>query len=754
MAENQRAQTQSAQLTQQAAQNPQAPAQTVQPKAAQPVQAAAQAAAPQTPAAPQSTQTPAQPAQTPPPKKANTKKVLIGCGAGFVFLIIVALVLTFIFLGAPTAQRSPLAEALGVDPLTLIDSLTMFVRIFFLILAFILFIAAMVGIFKTALAKKDDPSRKQSVLIAGVSGALLIVILFLWGGSELYLYQKRQGIQALKLLQRPAVTTDPGITKELSAPIIIKFDASGAEAMLSKYNIINYEWDFGDNEKGNGKTTSHEYKDKGKKLGVFQTVLTVKYKDAKAKEFTQVYNPIDITITNLRPQGEIKAEPISGEAPLNVKFDASSFKDSDGKITAYAWDFEGTGENRMFTDSTSATPEHIFEKAGTYAVQLKITDDAKSETIIEKTITVAEAATPKPVIKVQAEDNGKFIIGKQYLFDGSGSTAPAGTIQKYEWDFGDGSSKAQGKMVSHTFDKPGEYSATLKITDDKNKTGEISQKITVSSPASSPIAVITTTPAKKSSDKNLIGRVPFEVKFDASSSTDADNNIIEYQWDLDGNGSSDAFGAKTNYTYIKEGIYVVSLTVVDADNNEVKTTLGVDVKPPGVQTKLEANPASGSTPLTVSFDASGSSYPNGKIASYEWDFGDNTPKRLDNAKLTYKYAKIGTFTASVTAIGTDNSRDTAKVLITVTEVPLKACFEVTKHEGPAPFAVTFTATCSTGNVAKFKWDLNGDGVFNDAVGAQLTHTFDAPGTYNVSLEVEDNNNVTDTFKDTITVTAP
>ncbi len=37
-----------------------------------------------------------------------------------------------------------------------------------------------------------------------------------------------------------------------------------------------------------------------------------------------------------------------------------------------------------------------------------------------------------------------------------------------------------------------------------------------------------------------------------------------------------------------------------------------------------ASPASGPAPLEVSFDGSGSSDPDGTIASYNWDFGDGT----------------------------------------------------------------------------------------------------------------------------------
>ncbi|MBI5152504.1 PKD domain-containing protein [Candidatus Peregrinibacteria bacterium] len=700
---------------------------------------------------------PAQPVSTSgaiPPKKPGSKKALLGCAAAFVFLIIIALVLTFIFLGAPDAQRSPLAEAVGVDPLVLVDTLTIFVRIFFLTLAFIMFIMTMVGIFKISLAKKDDPARNKNVFMAAISAVLLIVNLFLWGGSEVYLYYKKAGLQAIKIQQIPAITTIPENLRELSAPIAIQFDATGAEKELSKFDILNYEWNFGDSEKGNGKTVSHEYKDKGKQgSGLFTAKLTVKYKDKSGKEFSKEYPGKDITIVNLRPQGEIKVESSTGEAPFKVEFDASNFKDTDGKIVSFAWDFEGTGTERTFTDTATEKATHTFNKPGEYTVQLKVKDNRDADTIIEQKITVIEATTPRPVIKFTPETSGKLIAGKQYLFDAGESTAPAGTIQKYEWDFGDNTAKVPSKSINHTYSASGTYEITLSVTDDKKQTGTKSEKVEVAASPKAPVAIMKTTPAKKDTDKVLTGRIPFAVKFDAASSVDADNNIIEYQWDFNGDSAYDSYGPTVTHTYTEEGTYTATLLIIDADNNESKAVIVVEVKPAGIQANVQATPVSGAVPLSVSFDASGSTYPNGKITSYEWDFGDGTPKRLDIAKLTYKYSKIGSFTAKVTAIGADNSRDTTSVLVTVTEVPLKACFEVTKHGGLAPLTVVFTATCSTGTIKEYKWDFNSDGTVDER-GTQITHIFENAGTYNVNLEISDNSGVTDTAKDTITVTSP
>ena len=48
--------------------------------------------------------------------------------------------------------------------------------------------------------------------------------------------------------------------------------------------------------------------------------------------------------------------------------------------------------------------------------------------------------------------------------------------------------------------------------------------------------------------------------------------------------------------------------------------------------------------------------------------------------------------------------------------------------------VTFTST-SVGNIASEAWDLNGDGVFDDAAGSKATTSFPKAGTYRVGLRV-------------------
>ena len=77
-----------------------------------------------------------------------------------------------------------------------------------------------------------------------------------------------------------------------------------------------------------------------------------------------------------------------------------------------------------------------------------------------------------------------------------------------------------------------------------------------------------------------------------------------------------------------------------------------------------ATPTSGNVPLTVAFDAAGSSDPDGSIVGYAWDFGNSTSGTGATTSATYTAA--GVFTATLTVTANGGKTATSSVSITVT----------------------------------------------------------------------------------------
>ena len=76
---------------------------------------------------------------------------------------------------------------------------------------------------------------------------------------------------------------------------------------------------------------------------------------------------------------------------------------------------------------------------------------------------------------------------------------------------------------------------------------------------------------------------------------------------------------------------------------------------------MSATPSTGAAPLTVTFDGSGSTDPDGTIASYSWNFGDGGNSTAANPSHTYTSA--GTYTATLTV--TDNNNASASGTVTI-----------------------------------------------------------------------------------------
>ena len=142
-------------------------------------------------------------------------------------------------------------------------------------------------------------------------------------------------------------------------------------------------------------------------------------------------------------------------------------------------------------------------------------------------------------------------------FDASGSTDDRG-IASYGWNFGDGST-GTGIAITHTYENAGVFVATLTVTDFFGNEGIAIEIVTVGGGEVGAVIVTTPSPAE--------GFTPFTVGFNASGSTVASPPITDYDWDFDGNGTTDATGVTAVHRFTSAGTYLVQLTVTDSAAN-------------------------------------------------------------------------------------------------------------------------------------------------------------------------------------------
>lgn len=185
------------------------------------------------------------------------------------------------------------------------------------------------------------------------------------------------------------------------------------------------------------------------------------------------------------------------------------------------------------------------------------------------------------------------------------------------------------------------------------------------------------------------------------------------------------------------GDYILSLTVYDGVYTSaldfVVIHAAANLPPTAV---IVASTTSGPAPLTVAFDGTRSSDPEGGQLSYEWNFGDGTTSH--EAAPTHQYLFAGTYT--VRLVITDERLaldfDTVSIEVTAANNPPTVAPSATPTSGTAPLMVQFkaNATDPDGDALTYAWDF-GDSATSASSNPQ--HTYSAPGTYVASLSVSD-----------------
>ncbi len=169
------------------------------------------------------------------------------------------------------------------------------------------------------------------------------------------------------------------------------------------------------------------------------------------------------------PVAAFSAAPLSGTAPLTVQFTDQST--GTGPLT-YAWDFDNDGT----VDTTLQNPLMIYSGAGSYTVNLTVTNSVGSDSELKTGYITVTAAPVAP--------NAAFITDTQSgitpltvkFTDQSTGTGPL----TYAWDFdNNGVTDNTTQNPSYTYATAGTYTVNLTVTnsvgsDSEVKTGYIS----------------------------------------------------------------------------------------------------------------------------------------------------------------------------------------------------------------------------------------------------------------------------------------
>jgi N-acetylmuramoyl-L-alanine amidase/PKD repeat protein len=291
-----------------------------------------------------------------------------------------------------------------------------------------------------------------------------------------------------------SVTANAGNDRLANTGESITFDASASIIKASGDTTVSYLWDWDGDGKFDQTVNTAVIKHVFETAGIFEVTLKVSLSDG-----SQSTDSIKVTINSI-PVADAGG-PYSAEAGKQITLDGSKSTDKDGNIKNYLWEFgDGTTGNGM-------RPSHVFAEPGNYTVKLTVVDDRNvSSTTVSVTVevtaietsesTTSSETTTETENKTQksttesstdatdpqaaseetiapnnaptADVGGPYSakVGKQITMDGSASSDVDGTIKKYKWDFGDGTT-ASGQKPSKTYSKAGTYTVKLVVKDDK-----------------------------------------------------------------------------------------------------------------------------------------------------------------------------------------------------------------------------------------------------------------------------------------------
>ena len=316
--------------------------------------------------------------------------------------------------------------------------------------------------------------------------------------------------------------------------------------------------------------------------------------------------------------------------------------------------------------------------------------------------------------------------GEAMPLDASGTYDPEGYDIRFEW-FVNNELRGTGEQFAFSSQTPGNYDVTLNVTSDgPNPECALSEESVAVRVNSQPYAEISHEP--------VVAR-DVEARLQAVNTQDADGDQLLFFWEDDGI-IGEAEGRTVRIRHTEAGMYQATLTVDDqtgTDNARYSTTVSYKVNAEPVP-RFEL-PEIVATGEPVQLDGEGSSDPDDDPLTLRWEISDG--RQLSGPVNDIDFSEPGDYTVTLRVDdgeGVENSVQTLTRNLRVNHPPVAV---ITAPEHVNRGQITFSAAESFDidqGIQDYQWDF-GDG--NSGSGEEITHRFAAPGTYQITLTVDD-----------------
>lgn len=457
----------------------------------------------------------------------------------------------------------------------------------------------------------------------------------------------------------------------------------------------------------------------------------------------------------------------------------------------YYWDFTDGG------NASIENPMHNFLNSGSYQVKLTATSSNGCVDSIRKSVIV----NPNPVSNYTAADTACNFNAISFT---NNSVISAGTINSYQWSFGDGSVSVNNTNPTHTFTITGNFSVSLLAISNNGCRDSVTKTVQI---YPKPIAAFTTNNVCKTNAAvfNNVSTISTGGITNAWSFGDAQSSILSspshlyanagnyniilitisnhnckdtayktvtineqpalsfaasnacltkaiaftetiiptvtnYTLSWDMGNGNSLYGSQPTYTYSAPGTYFVNLSLQTDSNCISHFTKYITVY---ALPNVAFNFNNVCSVDSVHFSNT-SSVSSGTLG-YMWDFGNTLQSNL--TQPVTKYNLSGNYLIKLIATTNNACKDSLTKSITIYDAPI-VNFTFSNVCDGFPVQFTNNASVNSGNIASSNWD------FGDNTNSSLTNPIKQylnNGTYTVSLTVTSSNGCVNNLNQTVNV---
>ena len=447
---------------------------------------------------------------------------------------------------------------------------------------------------------------------------------------------------------------------------------------------------------------------------------------------------------NAPPSAHASASSTKVYEGTTVELDGSASTDSDGSIASYSWEqVDSSGYSVTLIDPKTATPTFTAPAvaADTELIfQLTVTDSLGKSSDANVSISVIYNNPPSAHARAVPQEVYEGLLAQ---LDASASSDAEDTDLEYSWKQVDSSGYrvdlSDAQIAQPTFTAPAVAADTdlifqLTVTDSLGKSSDADITISV---------LDNTAPSAQAeiSDQELYeGK---EGTLDASTSTDAENNIVAYLWQQSAGTEAsidDPKAAITTFTAPEveaDTDLAFELTVTDAAGATASATVAITVlnnTAPSAQAAISEQELYEGKQGTL--DAAASSDVEKNIVAYLWQQSAGTEASIDKPKAattTFTAPEVTadtklSFELTVTDAAGATATDSVAITVLNNTAP-SADVEISKQKPYEGEAVTLDAAASTdaeNNIVAYLWQQSAGTTIAIADPAAASISFTAP----------------------------